>query len=168
MKPHKLLSILCCVGLGIAAAAAPSAAPAKDKTAAPAKAKTKAKAAAPVPAASPAAVATGFWRAVVKGDQATAVKFSVGSSAGDQVRAAVDGFRALQASLPQNDPETEKTLNVLRSAKFVDGEIKGDVAVAYMVVVVEVNGRRIEHVEKSNPLKLRKVNGRWKVDLDSK
>ena len=162
MKLHKLLSILFCVGLSMAAVAAP----AKAKPAAPAKVKSAAPAS--VASVSPAAVATSFWRAVVKGDPATAEKLVVGSSVKDQVRAAVDGFRALKASLPQNDPETEKTLNILRNAKFVDGEIKGDVAVTYMVVVVEVNGRRIEHVEKSNPLKLRKIDGRWKVDLDSK
>lgn len=157
MKPQKLLSILFCVCVSLAAVAA---APAKVKSA---PAKTK-----PAASNSPGAVATQFWRAVVRGDPAAAEKFVVGSSVKAQIKAAIDGFRALKASLPPNDPDAAKMLDVLRNARFVDGEIKGDVAVAYMVVVIEVNGRRIEHVEKSNPMKLRKVNGRWKVDLDGK
>ena len=142
MKLKMLLLTLFCAGLSVAAVAAP--APAPD---------------------SPAAAAVMFWRAVVTGDQAAAEKYVVGAKAREEIKKGIAQMKAMKAEA-QKDPRNAALWKAFENITFINGKITGDQAEVFMVMTLEINGEKIEQVNKENPLTLRKVDGKWKVDTD--
>ena len=144
MKLKMLLLTLFCAGLSFAAVAAPVAAP--------------------VPG-SPADVATKFFRAIVKGDQATAEKYAVGAKVKVEIKNGIAQMKAMKAQA-MKDPKNAVLWKAFENITFVEGKVTGDRAEVYMFVSLEIDGKKQENVDKSNPLFLRKVGGQWKVDTD--
>ena len=142
MKLKMLLLTLFCAGLNFAAVAAPAPAP-----------------------GSPAAAATKFFRAIVRGDQATAESLCVGANVKEEVAKGIEGMKAMKAEA-QKDPQNAMLWKAFENITFANGKITGDRAVVYMVLSIEVNGEKIEEVDKDNPLEMRKVDGEWKVNTD--
>ena len=142
MKLKMLLLTLFCAGLSFAAVAVPSPAP-----------------------GSPAFVATEFFRAIVRGDQATAEKYTVGAKAREEIKTGIAQMKALKAEA-QKDPRNAVLWKAFENITFRNGRIEGDQAEVFMIITFEVNGEKIEQVNKENPLFLRKVDGQWKVNTD--
>ena len=142
MKLKLWLLTLFCVGSVLAAVAAPPVAVAD----------------------SPAEVATEFFRAIVRGDQAAAESMVVGADAGKAVAGAIKMLADMKTAMLK-DPEGAKRWKCIEGTAFVDARIDGDTAVVFMVVTLEIDGRKIEQ-KSSDPWKLRKVDGKWKVVTD--
>ena len=144
MKLKMLLLTLFCAGLNFAAVAAPAPAPAPG---------------------SPAAVATEWFRAIVRGDQKTAESLCVGANVKEEVAKGIEQMKAMKAEA-QKDPKNAILWKAFENITFANGKITGDRAVVYMVLHIEVNGEKLEQVNKDNPLELLKVDGKWKVNAD--
>lgn len=145
MKLKMLLMTLFCAGLSFAAVAAP---------------------AVPAPApGSPAAAATKFFRAIVRGDRKTAESLTTGANAKAEVANGIAQMKEMKKEALKN-PNNAVLWKAFENITFVDGEIDGDRAVVYMRLCFEINGEKFDQVNKDDPLKMRKIDGQWKVDAD--
>ena len=106
MKLKMLFLSLFCAALSCAAVAAP---------------------AVPAPG-SPAAVATEWFRAIIRGDQKTAENLTAGTKAKAEVAKGIAQMKAMKAEA-QKDPKNAVLWKAFENITFVDGKVTGDRAV---------------------------------------
>ena len=111
---------------------------------------------------TPTEVAGAFFKAVVEGREADAVKLCTGKNVEKDVKEAVSDLQ----KKAQADPKSKAAIefNALKNAKFADEEIKGGKATVNMVVTIEIDGEK--NVNKVSFI-LKQVEGKWKLDADA-
>ena len=115
---------------------------------------------------TPYEVAAAYTKAVMDGDEAAALKLCIGENAEEKVKKAAQEIAEAKKKA-EADPNCKEAmlLNVLKDVKFADGKIEGDNATVDIIMTIEVNGQKIENKQ---PGYLKKVDGKWKIDLDAK
>ena len=120
-----------------------------------------------VVATTPDEVATAYFQALLNGDTDAAVKLSVGDKASFFASQLSVGFAQTKAKA-EADPngKAAKGLAAIKNAKF-NAKVEGDKATAVMIMVVDINGRKIERENEAFSFILKKVGGEWKIDADA-
>lgn len=146
---RKLLFTVFCAGLSFAAASFAD----------------EPKPAAVLPAGEPKTVAAAFWAAVCRGDRAAVEPMCVAADVKTKV-AKIFADVAEMKKAAQSDADAATVWKAFQTMKFDDVRIDGDRAVINPVVTLEAGGEKSEE-KLDAPLVLRRVNGKWLVDVDA-
>ena len=152
MTFRKILFALFCAGAMLSAVAAPATPAAPTAPATPA-----------APADEPREVTAAFWKALCAGDRATVERLAVGKP--EKIAKVLADIAEIKKAA-DGDAEAAKTWKAFTELKFTPSGITGDRAVVYAVAVIEIGGRRTEE-KLDSPVVLRRVGGKWRVDVDA-
>lgn len=126
------------------------------------------KAAAVAPVDGPRTVAAAFWGAVCRGDSAAIEPMCVAKDV-KNVKVKVAKILADVAEMKkasQADAAGAIVWKAFKEMKFDDVRIDGERAVINPVVTLEAGGEKSEE-KLDAPLVLRRVEGKWRVDVDA-
>lgn len=119
--------------------------------------------AAAAPADEPQAAAAAFWKALCAGDRTALERLAVGKP---EKLAKVLADVAEIKKAADGDAEAAKTWQAFTEIRFTPSVITGDRAVVHALVTIEIGGRRTEE-KLDSPVVLRRVGGKWRVDVDA-